>query len=172
MRSQGRLTDLELVNIVYGYSVELKPMIELAKQYGITRQGVYKVLHQAGIDTSKAGAGNMDVSCTCCAKVFSKHRCQVRRQKHVFCSEECYFAWLKHGNGKPFIKNEHGKRVARKVVSKYFTVLLGQVVHHEDRNQFNNHIKNLKVFANNGDHVRHHRGFIVNILFDGSMVAE
>jgi hypothetical protein len=58
-------------------------------------------------------------------------------------------------------------RIGSAVVSKYFDLQPGHVVHHEDRNDFNNHPSNLRVFANNGDHVRHHRGFIVPILWDG-----
>ncbi len=43
------------------------------------------------------------------------------------------------------------------VVSKAFDLLPGQVVHHEDRNCNNNSLGNLKVFANQGDHIRYHR---------------
>ena len=169
MRTQGRLTDQELVDIVRRYTVDLIPMIQLARDYGVTRQGIYKVLRKAGIDTSKQAA-NLPVSCSCCGKQFTKKRCQVRKAKHVFCGEDCYFAWLKHGNGNPLIIHRSSARLAHKIVGEHYTLLPGQVVHHEDRNQFNNHISNLKVFSNNGDHVRYHRGFIVPVLFDGSMI--
>jgi hypothetical protein len=169
MRTQGRLTDKEVVDIVDGYTNRLVPMIVLAKQYGVTRQGVFKLLNRAGVDTSKQAA-NMTVSCTCCGKTFKKRRCQVRKSKHVFCGEDCYYAWLHHGNGNPLIIHRQGARVGRDVASKYHTFLPGHLIHHEDRNQNNNHVSNLKVFACQGDHVRHHRGFIVPILWDGSKV--
>ena len=169
MRTQGRLTDAEIIDIIDSYTVDLIPMIQLAHKHGITRQGVYKVLQKAGIDTSKAAAW-LKVSCTCCGKEFAKRRAQVRKYKHVFCGEPCYFAWLKHGNGNPFIVHRQGTRVARDVISAHHTMMPGEVAHHEDRNQNNNHISNLKVFRNQGDHIRYHRGFIVPIIFDGSTV--
>lgn len=171
MRTQGRLTDREMVDIVDAYTVRLVPMIALAKQYAITRQGVFKVLRKAGVDTSKAAA-HIAVSCTCCGKAFTKRRCQVRKSKHVFCCEACYFAWLQHGNGNPLILHRQGLRVARDIVSRYHTLLSGELVHHEDRNQNNNDPCNLKVFASQGDHIRYHRGFIVPILWEGSILSQ
>jgi len=143
-------------------------MITLAAQYGITRQGVHKVLKRAGIDTGKAAA-NLAVSCTCCGNGVTMKRYRVRKQKHVFCGEACYVAWLKHGNGNPLIVHRQGARVGRDIAGKYHTFLPGHVLHHEDRNQNNNHISNLKVFVSNGDHVRYHRGFQVPILWDGAI---
>ena len=169
MRTQGHLTDQELVDIVDGYTNKLLSMITLAAQYGITRQGVFKVLQRAGIDTSRAVAW-LTVSCTCCGKAFLKRRCQIRKQKHVFCCEKCYYAWLQHGNGNPLVVHRQGLRIARDVVSKYHTLLPGELVHHEDRNQNNNHISNLIVFTGQGDHIRYHRGFIVPVLFDGRTI--
>lgn len=171
MRTQGRLTDKEMVDIVDAYINRLVPMITLAKQYAITRQSVYKVLQKAGIDTGKA-ATILSVSCTCCGKVFPKRRCQVRRSKHVFCCNECYYAWLQHGNGNPLIMHRDAQRTARKVVAFYHTLLPGEITHHEDRNQFNNDPFNLKVFASQGDHVRYHRGFVVPIIWEGSVLSQ
>lgn len=170
MRSQGRLTDIERVDIVRGYTVDLIPMIALAERYAITRQGVYKVLRKAGVDTRKGIASWILCSCSCCGKEILKRRGIVRKNKHQFCNELCYFAWLKHGNGNPLIMHRQGARVAHDVVKKYHTLLPGELVHHEDRNQNNNHISNLRVFKNQGDHIRYHRGFIVPIVFDGSMI--
>ncbi len=162
-----KTSDKDRVDIVREYTTNLIPMIELAKRYGMTRQAVYKILKKAEVDTSKAAA-NIDVSCTVCGKEFKKLRYQVRKAKHVFCCEECYFAWLKHGNGDPLVMHRTSSRHARNIVDKHFSLRPGNIVHHEDRNQYNNQLSNLKVFKNQGDHVRYHRGFIVPILWDGT----
>ena len=164
-----RLTDKEKVDIIERYSVGLETMIDLAKEHGITRQGVYKLLKGADVETSKKLAAHILVSCTVCGKEVSKYRLQVRRQVHQFCSKDCYFVWLKHGNGNPLIMHRNSARTARAIVSEHFALRPGNIVHHEDRNQYNNELKNLRVFANNGDHVRYHRGFTVPVLWDGSV---
>jgi hypothetical protein len=168
MNKRIRLTDKDKVNIVDAYINGLKPMIELAAMYGVTRQGIYKVLCSAGIDTSKQAA-HMSVSCSCCGKEIKRLRCQIRKANHLFCSQECYFAWLKHGNGNPLIMHRNSSRIARGIISKVFALRPEHIVHHEDRNQYHNALANLKVFANQGDHIRYHRGFTVPVLFDGSV---
>jgi hypothetical protein len=170
MTKRIRLTDKEIVDIINGYTVDLTPMIELAKRYGITRQGIYKVLKRAGIDI--AGSGKLLVSCSCCGKEFEKHRCQVRLRLHVFCSPECYKAWLQHGNGNPLIMHRQSSRTARAIVSEHFALRPGNIVHHEDRNQYNNMLYNLRVFVNQGDHVRYHRGANVPVLWDGRDIGQ
>jgi transposase-like protein len=167
-----RLTDQERVYIVKAYETDLARMIDLAKQHGVTRQCIYKVLKQAGVNTHRGegGATQIHYSCTVCGKEGIMARARFRKRKHVFCGEECYFAWLKHGNGNPLIMHRTGARHARAIVSGLFSLRPGNVVHHEDRNQFNNALYNLKVFAYSGDHLRYHRGFDVPILWDGSKV--
>ena len=164
-----KVSDKDVVNIIRAYQTELKPMKDIAKQYGMTREGIWKVLKRSGIDTSKATNGLIECSCTVCGKPVKKHRSYFKKTKHSFCGKECYFAWLGHGNGNPLIMHRQSSRIARHVVSQHFNLWPGHIVHHEDRNQYNNQLHNLKVFANNGDHVRHHRGFEVPILWDGSI---
>ncbi len=167
-----RLTDKEKVNIVDRYTNHLVPMIILAAQYGITRQGIHKVLTQAGVNTHKGpgGAAQIHYSCTVCGKESIMTRAYFRRRKHVFCGEECYFAWLHHGNGNPLIMHRNSSRTARAIVSDHFALRPEHIVHHEDRNQYNNELSNLKVFSYSGDHLRYHRGFIVPVLWDGSNI--
>jgi hypothetical protein len=170
MKKYVRLTDKEKVDIIEAYTVGLIPMIKLAAKYNIVRQAVHKVLKSAGIDTSKTGAAHIKMSCCCCGKEIIRLRCQVRSTKHMFCSEDCYFAWLKHGNGNPLVIHRQAARLAREIISKHYALRPDEIVHHEDRNQNNNLIQNLKVFKNQGDHVRYHRGFIVPIIFDGNLI--
>ncbi len=160
------LTEKQEVDIINAYSVDLIPMIKLASQYGITRQGIHKVLKRNEIDTQKAG--KLAVSCHCCQKEMQRHRCQVRARKHLFCSMECYYAYIEASQGGKYIYSRHGQRIGRSIVSEHFDLLPGHVVHHEDRNTLNNIVENLRVFANNGDHIRHHRGFESLPIWDGS----
>jgi len=165
MRKRAPLTSRQKVDIIEGYRDQLTPMIELAATYGVTRQAIYKIIRKAGIDTSK---GQLTVTCSSCGKTFPRTKARVRRQLHHFCSKTCYFAFLEAGNGFPYIQNRHGQRIARSVVSEHFALQEGHIVHHENRNTLDNRLENLKVFAGNGDHVRHHRGFDVTPIWEGN----
>jgi hypothetical protein len=145
--------------IIDKFTNRLIPMITLANEYGLTRQGVWKILARAGVNTSKSlGNTRLEVSCTTCGKIFIKNKAHVRNNKNLFCSRECYTAYLEAGNGVgPYIKNRHGQRIARTIVSEHFELKQGHVVHHKDRNCLNNLIENLMVFATQGDHIRFHR---------------
>lgn len=158
-----RITSNDIVNIVHAYTVELVPMIELAKRYNVTRQAIYKVLRKAGIDTSKRLT---PVSCTVCGNEMLRTRPRIRNQKWHFCDHKCYSAWLNAGGR--WIEWRQGSRIARSKVSEVFGLQPGHIVHHENKNQYDNRIENLRVFRNQGDHVRYHRGFDVDPLWDGS----
>ena len=160
-----RITYRDRVDIIKAYESELTPIIKLADKYNVTRQAIYKILKQAGIDTSKK---LVQVSCTTCGNILSRHKARIRRQKNHFCDMECYTAFLNAGNGM-YIQNRQGQRIARRKVSEYFDLQKDHIVHHEDRNSLNNQIWNLKVFACQGDHIRYHRGFEVTPIFDGSI---
>ena len=161
-----RLSKKEQVDIVQAFTVDLTPAIELALKYGITRQGIYKVLKRHGVNPNDFGT--MKVSCSACHKEIIRPRCKIRTQKDHLCSHECYSAFL--SAGWPYHEFRHGGRIARTKVSEYFDLQPDHIVHHKDRNQRNNILSNLLVFANQGDHLRHHRGFEVRPLWDGAEV--
>lgn len=48
----------------------------------------------------------------------------------------------------------------------------GSVVHHVDGNDFNNDIRNLEIYATQGDHLRKHRGFDVKPVWSGKQHAK
>lgn len=165
-----RLTPKQEVDIITAFTLDLVPMIDLAKRYGRTRQGIWKVLKRNGIKPSDYG--QIQVSCSACGSAMTKHRSQVRHKKYLFCCQECYYAFLEGRQQGEYNGNRQGQRVARAIVSNYFKLLPGHIVHHEDRNTRNNSVKNLKVFANQGDHIRYHRwskdGIDVRPVWDGS----
>ena len=168
----ARLTQNEQVNIVDAYVNHLIPVITLAKRYNKSRHGIYKVLKRAGVDTSKR---KFDVSCTTCAKGISRPKCQIRNKKHLFCCLECYYAFIKAKQTGIYQQSRQGQKIARQKVEEYFDLKIEHIVHHEDNNNFNNSLYNLKVFANQGDHIRYHRwvknsDIVIKPLWDGAEV--
>ena len=144
------------VNIVDAYLTDLTPMIDLAKQYGVCRQAIWRIIKKAGINISSQS--RMDVSCATCGAEISRTRARIRNSLNQFCDYACYTAYLQAGNGKgAYTPSRQGQRLARAAVSKLFELLPGHIVHHEDRNCYHNSPSNLKVFRNQGDHIRYHR---------------
>jgi len=149
------LSRTQRVDIVNRYSEDLTPMQSLADKHGITRQGVYKIIKNAGVDTSKH---KIPVSCSACGSEIMRTKARIRNQINHFCDYGCYYAYLEAGSGNGlYVNNRHGQRVARKIVSEHFDLKENQIVHHKDRNCLNNMVDNLMVFANQGDHIRYHR---------------
>ena len=139
-------------DIIEAYTIDLWPLQEIADVLHVSRTAVHKYLTKHGVDTSKH---KIKVSCTTCGQTIERTRKRVRTQRNHFCSEGCYSAFL--GVGKTLANsNRQGQRIARRVVSELFDLQPEHVVHHEDRNQMNNLPNNLKVFGNNGDHLRYH----------------
>jgi YHS domain-containing protein len=166
MKKGRRLTIKEKVNIIEGYKNNLIPMIELAKCYDVTRTAIYKTLKKAGVDTKK---GLIEVSCSNCNSTIPAHKSRIRNQKYIFCDRDCYINFLKNNN---YIQSRHGQRIARQIISEHFNLGDKMVCHHEDGNCLNNDINNLRVFHNQGDHIRYHRGFDVNPIWNGRSLGE
>ena len=164
-----KTTEAQQTEIVASFVRDLESAQTLAARYGMTRQGIYKVLKRHGV--SPAEYGRLTVNCPVCGALFTICRARFKRQRWCFCSTECYFAWLDAGgpgrSGR-YKDSRHGCRVARAKVSQFFELKPGHVVHHIDRNDLNNDISNLAVFASQADHMRHHRDIPVAPIWDGS----
>jgi hypothetical protein len=155
--------------IVKEYEEHLTPMAHLASAFGVSRQAIWKVLKSEGVDTSKR---LIKVVCAVCGKDIWRNKARVRKSNSYFCDMDCYRAWLQSGQGEgQFNAWRHGQRIARRKVSEVFDLGDFMIVHHKDRNQYHNRIENLMVFRNQGDHVRHHRGIEVEVLFDGDNLS-
>jgi len=167
-RTSFHLTPKHQQAIIKEYQ-KLTPVQSLAERYHVSKAAIYKILKRHGIETNRT---QFAVSCSVCGKEIMRHRARVRKQQNHFCSRVCYSAFLKAGNhaNYQYRPNRYGERRGRAVVSKYFALTSSNIVHHEDGNCLNNNLWNLKVFANQGDHIRHHRGFDVIPLWDGSAV--
>lgn len=166
-----KLTAKDKVDIVREYTEQLTPMIELAKRYKMTRQGIHKMLRLYGINTAKQGG--IAVSCYTCNKEIKRYKHHVRKRKHLFCCIECYYAYLQAGASHltPTEQRRGGRR-SRIIVNKYFQLEPGHIVHHEDRCSLNTELWNLRVFRNQGDHIRYHRGFDVEPIWSGADLSQ
>lgn len=159
----AKITQKDKVDIIHAYQ-SLEKVASLALKYDVTRQAIYKILKQHDIDTSKK---QLQVSCSACGEILTRNKARVRKQKNHFCNYKCYYIFLEAGNGNIYIQSRQGQRTARRIVSYFFDLQDGHIVHHEDRNNLNNLPYNLKVFACQGDHIRYHRGFEVVPIWNG-----
>jgi transposase-like protein len=167
MERTRKLGPKDKVDIAEAYDTGLVPVITLAQKYGVSRASVYKTLRKQGVDTSKR---RLPVSCTTCGKTIHRTKADLRNRKHLFCDQDCYYAFLDAGNGLPYIQSKAGQRHARRVVEALYRLQDGNIIHHEDRNTMNNHPSNLRVFSCQGDHIRYHRlgPDYVQPVWDGS----
>ena len=115
-------------------------------------------MNAQGIDTSKQNAAWVKVRCYQCGKVFKEKRCVFLRSNKHFCSQRCYFKYLKSSS---YIQWRQGQRIARRVIKSFWPEIdilyPNWVVHHIDGNCHNNDISNLMAFVSQADHLRWHR---------------
>ncbi len=148
------LSEMDQGAICGAYVDDLARMGDLAEKYDITRQGVWKVLTRHGVDTSKR---KLKVQCYWCGGWFLRTKARIRASTRSFCCTEHYDLYLRE-LGADYIENRQGGRIGRAVVSEHFDLEPGHIVHHEDKNQLNNDVRNLRVFVSQSDHIRYHRG--------------
>lgn len=139
-------------DIIEAYTVDLWPMRRIGEVLHVSHAAIFKILRKHGIDTTKHP---LEVSCTSCGNTIQRTKKRVAKQLNHFCDQECYTSFLQAGAG-DYAASRSGQRAARREAAKHFNLLPSHVVHHRDRNQFNNHPSNLMVFATQGDHIRYH----------------
>ena len=167
------LTWAQKDEIVQLYGSEHLSSAAIAQRFGVSRQGIYKVLQNLGVDTSKAVGCHVDVQCRYCEKVISKTRAQYRQSTHHYCDYACYKASLTIGG--TYKENRHGSRKSRSTAALFYGPLPdGSIVHHEDKNQYNSHPHNLYLFESQRDHIRWHRGLrhLVTPLWIGKSLTQ
>lgn len=164
-----RLTSSQKDQIVRMFDVDKLSMREIGAVFGRSAASIQHVLRERGVETSKAVACHVEVTCHWCEAAFSKTRSQARiNKKHHFCSHDCYLDWL-HELGKDYLPDRNGQRTARRIVSGIIGEFAPEwIVHHIDGSALNNNPHNLMVFASQRDHIRFHRGMDhVAPLWDG-----
>jgi len=142
------------------------PMV--ARVFGVSAKSVYRYLNKNGVDTSTGKT--YSYTCEVCGGQGVTTRARVRREEARFCSRACYYEFLRQKNPKAF-RSQYHMKLARKIVREFFDMKEGYIVHHEDGDNRNNRVDNLKVFKNQREHLRYHRakeGMRPEPLWEGS----
>ena len=140
--------------IIRAFTQDLETVINLSATWGLTRQAIYKILKQAGVDTAK---GKIKVSCSACGNENERPKSKIRDRKHIFCNVECMMAY-RAAVREISTKRAMWHRIARRKIQVRFPGLKKEhVVHFIDGKVYNCMETNLMVFKNLGDHARWHR---------------
>ena len=154
------------IQLVRMYTEEHKTLDQIGFKVGLTGAAIAKRLKTAGI-TRQMGEW-LTRECGFCGNRIRINRARARCSERNYCNESCHYAALENPGYKPW---RQGQRLARAIVSQYFSIPEGAVVHHKDGDDRNNDKANLAVYAGNGDHVRAHRtSKPVAVLWDGANV--
>lgn len=135
----------------------LAPVSELAKEFGVSRQAIYKILKKNKVDTKAVGI--VTVMCSTCGASLKRYRYRVRKQKNHFCNYDCFASFLKAHIGT--------QAMARLKISEHFDLKPEHIIHYKDDNPINTSIYNLVVFENQMAHIRYHHGMEVEVLWEG-----
>ena len=149
----GKLTE----DSVRMYEEDFFSLEMIGDLYGVSRQAVKKYLNNRGVDTSKR---KFVLVCSECGIEFERHRAYIRNTYNPVCSVGCYH---KRIHNPDYNQNRQGQRIARKTADEMLIQegkRLGEknVVHHENGDTSDNRPENLKVFENQSDHMKYHRG--------------
>jgi hypothetical protein len=108
--------------------------------------------------------GLYQILCKVCSSPIVRPPSQLAKSQRLFCSQKCYQS-IRQGKYVPW---RQGQRRARAVVARHFDLKPEHIVHHEDRDNRNNSLLNLMVFANQSEHMAYHHGISgVKPLWDG-----
>lgn len=160
VHQEHRVVPLSMeLEIVKAFEVDLVRIVDLAKMYGISRQGMYKLLKRNGVDTTKSGENAWhEVSCRTCGAIIKRRRATLRNQENHYCNNKCYYRHL-GSISIGVVTSRAGMYMARSIVSLFYEYKGGEVVHHIDGDETNNKLSNLAIFKCNGDHLLFHRGY-------------
>lgn len=159
-----RQKNVKTQDIVVWYTENHLTLRQIAKLAGMSAPGVHKRLIRAGI-LREQGTW-VELVCDTCGKPFRCRRAVWRKSKEHFCSRNCVAISLENPR---YFQWRQGQRIARAIVSQYFQIPQGAIVHHKDSDTRNNNLGNLAVFASHSDHLKHHHGKSkVTPIWDGS----
>ena len=134
-----KIPETEHTNVRRLFEVGLMSCSKIAARYGCSRQHVYLVLTQLGVDTTKK---MQTTSCKECGVPVERTRGQMRTHFHNFCSQECYAAWV---GSVEYQELRQANRVAVEFVKSVYAWESGNVVLHLDGDHWNRDLKNLYV---------------------------
>ncbi len=153
-------------DVVVLYTIQHLSCSQIAKIAGLSRQAIWKVLRFSGTNTSRGPGGGTRVMIECefCGTKKEWTRSRWRHTNHHYCSPECYYAAIENPGYHPW---RQGQRLAKAIVSQYFTLQEGNVIHHKDGDSRNNDRSNLAVYQSQSAHMKHHRGSNTKPIWDG-----
>ena len=157
MRNRVNTQDLVVL-----YTVKHLTMEEIGRLVGMTRQGVRKRLHRAGI--TRQDGERVICLCAYCGVEVNKSRSQVRGRSLSYCSNEHYYASRENPGYQQW---RQGGRLARAIVAQHYPLNREEVVHHVDGNQRHNNLDNLEVYASQADHMAKHHGRAIEPVWKG-----
>jgi len=154
-------------DVVVLYTIQHLSCAQIAPIAGVSRQWIWRILKTCGVDTGKGegGATRVKFECDFCGKPSEMHRARWRSNIKHYCCEPCYFASLENPGYHPW---RQGQRLARAIVSQYFNLQNGNVVHHKDGDNRNNDRSNLAIYQFQADHMNHHRNGKAQPIWDGA----
>lgn len=152
------------VDVIQLYLAGLS-MNYISAQSGVTRQAIWKRLQAAGISATRR-SGRVPSICEYCGKDYPARRTSRTSTETTqrMCSKACYYASRSNPS---FQESRSGGKRSRYRVAHHFELKNGHVVHHEDQNQNNDELLNLRVFASQSDHLKYHHGKAIVPLWDG-----
>jgi len=161
----GRNRVTKTQDMVLFYTIQHWTMQQIGDHFGMSRAAVSKRLKKWGIRISEGEWVNLE--CEFCGKAFQITRARWRNSIKHFCSQPCYMAALENPGYHPW---RAGQRLARAIVSQYFTLQEENVTHHKDGDNRNNDRSNLAVYKSQSDHMKYHRGGKALPVWDGASI--
>jgi len=140
--------------IIRAFTERMETVINLSATWGLSRQAVYKILKQAGVNTTK---GKVKVSCSACGAEVLRPKSKLRDRKHIFCNHACHNAYRSAAREISKSRAMWHRVARRKIQVKFPGLKRSHVVHFIDGKVYNCMETNLMVFKNLGDHARWHR---------------
>lgn len=160
-------TKVDIVRVKTMYCVQHLTMQQIGAVFGITRQGVYKILKKAGV--ARAEGERVSFQCEHCQQACETTRGRWRASRKHYCSPECYYASIYNP---ALVLSTEGCRKSRALVRQYFDLQRGHIVHHHDSDQSHVALENLAVFENAAAHMSYERGGSAKPIWDGAALAE
>ncbi len=149
-------------DVVVMYTAQHLSSCEIQRLIGMSRTGIMKRLRKAGVTTNQGEWVN--VACDFCGGQYRLVRSRWRKAEKHYCKTECYYAALENPGYHPW---RQGQRLARAIISQYFTLQENNVIHHKDGDNRNNDRSNLAVYQSQSDHMNHHRNGNAQPIWDG-----
>jgi len=146
---------------IYARSRETRACAHCGAKAQVPRTAARHTRHYYCNETCRLAALHPVVHCSHCGAAVRRNRFSLRRAYQSYCNVTCRTAGQKAFQRLPMPplhdQSSRASVIARKIVRARFPLKPEHVVHHIDKDNTNNRLENLMVFASIGDHNRWHR---------------